>query len=117
MTFKESIETCFKKYKVFDGRAKRSEYWWFFVFCTLLGIVTALFDALVLGYTLEEVSPTNSIFQLIVLIPTFAVGARRLHDINKSGWWQLILLTVVGTIPLIYWFVSEGKNKKNRFGK
>ena len=117
MTFQKSIETCFKKYFVFDGRAKRSEFWWFVLFCFLLGIVTAFLDVVVLGYTWEQYGPINTIAQLGVFIPSLSVGARRLHDTNRSGWWQLLILTIVGIILLIVWFASEGKKKKNKFGK
>ena len=117
MTLQKSIETCFKKYFVFDGRAKRSEFWWFALFCFLVSMVTVIVDVVVFGYTWEQYGPMNTIFQLGVFIPSVAVGARRLHDINKSGWWQLIYLTIIGIILLIVWFASEGKNKKNKFGK
>ena len=117
MTFQKSIETCFKKYFVFDGRAKRSEFWWFFLFCFLVGIVTAFSDVVVLGYTWEQYGPINIIAQLGVFIPSLSVGARRLHDTNRSGWWQLLILTIVGIILLIVWFASEGKKKKNKFGR
>ena len=117
MTLQKSIETCFKKYFVFDGRAKRSEFWWFALFCFLVSMVTVIVDVVVFGYTWEQYGPMNTIFQLGVFIPSVAVGARRLHDINKTGWWQLIYLTIIGIILLIVWFASEGKNKKNKFGK
>ena len=115
MTFQKSIETCFKKYFVFDGRAKRSEFWWFALFCFLLGIVTTFLDVVVLGYTWEQSGAINTIAQLAFFIPGLAVGARRLHDTNRSGWWQLLILTIVGIILLIIWFASEEKNKKNKF--
>ena len=117
MNFQKSIETCFKNYFVFDGRAKRSELWWFVLFCFLAGAVTAFVDVILFGFTWEQYGPMNTIFQLGVFIPSLSVGARRLHDINKSGWWQLLILTIVGIILLIIWFASEGKNKKNKFGK
>ena len=117
MTFQKSIETCFKKYFVFDGRAKRSEFWWFFLFCFLVGIVTAFSDVVVLGYTWEQYGPINTIAQLGVFIPSLSVGARRLHDTNRSGWWQLLILTIVGIILLIVWLASEGKKQKNKFGR
>ena len=117
MTLEKSVETCFKKYFVFRGRAKRSEFWWFALFCFLVGIVTVFLDVLILGYAWEQNGPINTIVQLGFFIPTLSVGARRLHDTNRSGWWQLISLTVVGLVPLIIWFASEGKKKKNKFGK
>ena len=117
MTFQKSIETYFKKYFVFDGRAKRSEFWWFVLFCFLLGIVTAFLDVVVLGYAWAQYGPINTIANLILTIPLLSAGARRLHDTNRSGWWQLIIITIVGYIPLIIWLASEGKKKKNKFGK
>ena len=117
MTFQKSIETCFKKYFVFDGRAKRSEFWWFVLFCFLLGIVTTFLDVVVLGYTWEQYGPIYTMVQLGVFIPSLSVGARRLHDTNRSGWWQLLILTIVGIILLIVWLASEGKKQKNKFGR
>ena len=117
MNLQKSIETCFKKYFVFHGRAKRSEFWWFALFCVLLGIVTSFLDVFILGYSFEHNGPINAVSQLGVFIPSLAVGARRLHDMNRSGWWQLLYLTLVGIILLIVWFASEGKKKKNKFGK
>jgi uncharacterized membrane protein YhaH (DUF805 family) len=48
--------------------------------------------------------------------PAIAAGARRLHDLNKSGWWQLLMITIVGLIPLVIWWATEGEKKKNKFG-
>src|SRR5512147_2937684 len=89
MTFQESIRTCFQKYVVFDGRATRSEYWWFVLFTFLA--------SLALGFVSDLLS---SLFSLAVLLPSLAVGARRLHDIDKSAWWLLLWL-----VPIIGWIV------------
>lgn len=96
MTFNESISTCFIKYATFDGRASRPEFWWFILFTWLvsagLGMINDVLSAL---------------FSLGVLIPSLAVGARRLHDTNRSGWLQLLwLLPVIGWIILIVFFAS-----------
>ncbi len=112
MTFVESIKTCFSKYASFDGRASRSEYWWFALFNTL---VTLGFELII-----DRNSPNKTSFQdtadlislvinLILFIPTIAVTTRRLHDVNRSGWWQLISFTIIGLVPLIFWLASEGK--------
>ena len=79
--FGEAISICFKKYADFTGRARRSEYWWFMLFCVLLSLVTC------------------GIGSLAVLIPSYAVMVRRLHDTNRSGWWvgANIILSVVTT--------------------
>ncbi len=111
-----SIKVCFQKYAVFSGRASRSEFWWFALFCFIGGIVTAVVDTMILGYSSESYGPTNIIFTVVTFLPGIAVGARRLHDINKSGWWQLITLTVIGIILLIIWWATIGKSKKNPHG-
>ena len=73
---------------------------------------------MILGYNMEnEYTPINSIFSLVLIIPTAAVACRRLHDVNKSGWWQLIGITIIGLIPLMIWFCSEGTKKDNSHGK
>tara|TARA_Y100001960_G_scaffold146494_1_gene155149 strand:- start:494 stop:865 length:372 start_codon:yes stop_codon:yes gene_type:complete len=116
MDFATSIKTCFSKYGVFSGRASRSEFWWFALFGFIGGIVTTVIDVMILGYSVESYGPTNIIFTIITFLPYLAVGARRLHDINKSGWWQLIVLTVIGLILLIIWWATVGENKKNIHG-
>ena len=94
MTFQKSVETCFKKYFVFDGRAKRSEFWWFALFCFLGSFLTTLIDHWYLSTSTGDTGPSNLIFGIVVLIPSISVTARRLHDVNKSGWWQLIYITI-----------------------
>ena len=96
MNFTQSIETCFKKFSVFDGRSRKSEFWWFQLFCLIVQIVGMLIDAL-LGYAELFVW----IGYIIVLLPSLAVGARRLHDSGRSGWWQLLYLTIIGIIVTI----------------
>ena len=79
MNFGEAIMSCFNKYGTFEGRASRSELWYFFLFNVACGI-TAVF-----------INPAiEAIFFLVTLLPFTAVGCRRMHDINKSGWWQLV---------------------------
>ena len=116
MDFGTSIKTCFSKYAIFSGRASRSEFWWFVLFGLIGGVVTAVIDVMILGYSAEAYGPINIIFTVITFLPYLAVGARRLHDINRSGWWQLITLTVIGIILLIIWWATVGENKKNVHG-
>jgi uncharacterized membrane protein YhaH (DUF805 family) len=104
MTFGESIRTCFSKYAAFDGRASRSEYWWWFLFTFL--------SSLALGVVSQMVS---GVFSLAVLLPGLAVGVRRLHDTDRSGWFLLLwCIPVIGWIVMIVWAVQEGK-EPNRF--
>jgi|TARA_B100001939_G_scaffold346588_1_gene365723 uncharacterized membrane protein YhaH (DUF805 family) len=117
MDLSTSVKVCFKKYATFEGRAQRSEFWYFCLFCLLVGIVTLYIDISVLGYSVEEeYTPLNTIAYLAVFIPSISVTARRLHDIGKSGWWMLLALTGIGIILLIIWYATEGEKKKNRFG-
>ena len=95
MNFGQAISTCFAKYATFSGRASRPEFWWFFLFQILVSVVASMLGDVVAG-----------LVSLAMLLPALAVGARRLHDIGKSGWWQLIMLTVIGLLLLIYWWVQ-----------
>ena len=104
MTFVDSIKTCFNKYATFDGTASRSEYWWFFLF----NIVGPMAVSLV-SHTL------GGLLALATLLPGIAVGARRLHDTDRSGWWQLIsLVPLIGWIVLIVFLVQD--SRPNRYG-
>lgn len=114
MNFGQSISYCFANYANFNGRGSRSEYWWFFLFCMLLQFVGTLWDS-----AMGDNSGSGVMYwisYLIIFVPSLAAGARRLHDVNKSGWWQLISLTIIGIIPLIIWMASEGEKKKNIHG-
>jgi len=117
MDIQTSVKTCFNKYATFSGRASRSEFWLFQLFTFFGSIATLIIDVAILGFSLrDEASPINLIFLLTVMIPSIAVGCRRLHDLNKSGWWLLLYLTIIGIILLIIWWATQGESKKNRFG-
>ena len=100
MGFVESIESAFKKYYVWKGRASRSEFWWFYLFIIIGSIVTTLID-LIYG-----VPVLNTIFTLATFIPFLSVFIRRLHDTGHSGWWYWIVLMPIA----IYSY--EGRNHK-----
>jgi uncharacterized membrane protein YhaH (DUF805 family) len=116
MNIQTAVKTCFSKYATFSGRASRSEYWFFYLFTIIASIVTWVIDTMLLGYSAEDTGAISLIFQIIIILPSIAVGARRLHDIGKSGWWQLLILTLIGIILLIVWFATIGSSKKNKFG-
>ena len=117
MDFQTSIKTCFKKYADFSGRASRSEFWWFELFLWIAMIVAAIIDTMMFGYSFEDYGPIYIIYCVVTFLPAIAVGARRLHDLNKSGWWQLIAFTIIGIIPLVIWMATEGTKKNNPHGK
>jgi len=97
MTFQESIQVCFNKYVDFSGRASRSEFWWFFLFCCLVSIAAGMFGFIV-----------NCLVSLALLLPQVAAATRRLHDTGRSGWWQLIgLIPVIGWIVMIVFLAQE----------
>ncbi|CAE6953287.1 DUF805 domain-containing protein [Vibrio alginolyticus] len=100
-----------KKYAVFTGRARRKEYWMFFLFNILITIVLEFLDGL-LGTTF-----IGAVYGLAVLIPGIAVTVRRLHDIGRTGWWALIgLIPVIGFIVLIIFAATDGDKGRNEYG-
>lgn len=115
MTFMEAVKQCFSKYATFSGRAPRSELWWFTLFLMLVGLVMTGIDMMLFG-----VSYTFGIADVVSLatfLPSIAVGVRRMHDLDRSGWWLLLyLVPVIGWIVLIYWQCSKGTEGPNRFG-
>lgn len=115
MNFTQSISFCFSNYFNFNGRASRSEYWWFFLFTMLIEFIGSVWDA-----SMGDTSGNGVMYWLafaVCFFPSIAVGARRLHDVGKSGWWQLIAFTIIGMIPLIIWLATEGTKKNNSHGK
>ena len=99
MDFGEAIKVCFNKFANFEGRARRSEYWWFILFVNLVSLVTC------------------GIASIVFLVPVIAVTARRLHDIGRSGWWQLIsFVPLAGAILLLIWTVQDSDPGTNEYG-
>ena len=118
MGFVESIKTCFSKYFVFSGRSTRSEFWYFSLFW-IIGIFLAIYGDLVLNPDLlenDELGPFEIIFVLVTWIPYLSVTFRRLHDVNRSGWWALIPLTIIGIIPFYYWMLKPSDTSANKYG-
>jgi uncharacterized membrane protein YhaH (DUF805 family) len=105
-----------KKYAVFDGRAHRTEFWMFVLVSVIISIILAVLDA-VLGTETAGSGLLQGLYGLAVLLPSLAVGARRLHDIDRSGWWQLlVLIPLIGAIVLIVWFAKQGDPSPNQHG-
>ena len=114
----ECFLEAYRKYAVFAGRANRREYWMFFLFYFILSIglsFVAGFLSVVVGI---DVSFLVGLFSLSTIVPSIALATRRLHDISKSGWWQLIgLIPVIGFLLLLYWLAKKGDDGENRFGE
>lgn len=108
MSFGQSISVCMAKYVDFSGRASRSEYWWFYLFTVLLSWGAMIVDSSGI---------ISSIVNLAFMLPSLAAAARRLHDTNRSGWWMLISLTIIGLIPLIIWLATAGGRETNQYGE
>jgi len=114
MNFGEAIASGFQNYVNFSSRASRSEYWYWVLFTVVVNIGTAVVDAVV--FPTRDIAPINTLAMLAVLVPSFAVAVRRLHDIDRTGWWVLIAFTVIGACLLLYWNCLKGTDGDNRFG-
>ena len=105
-----------KKYVVFDGRAHRTEFWMFVLVNLVISILLTIVDVAIGTYEAGG-GLLSGIYSLAVLLPSLAVGARRLHDIGRSGWWLLLgLIPIVGIIILIVWWAQEGDAAPNEYG-
>ena len=114
MDFGTSIKTCLGKYATFQGRASRSEFWYFALFNFLVNIVLSMVAGVLgnLGGVLA------GLVMLGLFLPGLAVLVRRLHDVDRSGWWYFLLLVpLVGLIVLLIWFCKKGTEGANRFGE
>jgi len=112
MSFQEAISSGLSRYIDFNTRSSRSEYWYWVLFVILLSIVAGVIDGIIFDAPI-----LRSLVTLGLLVPGIAVGVRRLHDIDRSGWWYLIaLIPIVGALVLIYWFVQPGTPGSNEYG-
>ena len=107
---------AWKRYTDFKGRSSRVAYWYPFVLTIIISFVLGGISELVFGTASDEPGPLEVIYQLAWLCPGIALGVRRLHDIGRSGWWLLIVLTGVGVIVLIVWACRAGENEVNAWG-
>lgn len=112
MNLQEATTRCFRNYANFSGRATRSEFWYFWLFQILmhvgLGLMATVVDAFVY---------VSIVASLVLVLPNVAVAARRLHDIDRSGWWQLVIFVpVVGLFIALYWYVQPSQPVENGYG-
>ncbi len=132
MSFGQAVRACIDKFATFDGRATRSEFWWWYLFSVLVslvgyiplmifGLIAATSDsgsaiAGILGIITVILWIVWIIVVFALLIPSLAVGCRRLHDRGQSGWLQLLLLVPCGNIVLLIFWVMEGTPGDNAYG-
>jgi len=105
-----SVINCFNKYFDFETRSSRKEFWYWQLFRILMFLSITYIESFGLSGLLF-------ISNFIFIIPEIAVSIRRLHDINKSGWWILLTFTIIGIIPLTYFYCIKGDENNNDYGQ
>ena len=118
MSFTNAVKAYFLKWNDFRTRSSRSEYWWATLFVGLASyLVGGVTEALVFNAMSIALLITMLPIQLFIIIASTCLVIRRLHDVDRSGWWYLIVFTIVGMIPLLIWYCTKGTEGDNRFGK
>ncbi|MDD7287926.1 MAG: DUF805 domain-containing protein [Succinivibrio sp.] len=119
-TFGQAVKSCFNQYCGFKGRASRAEFWWFTLFTAIVGFVLGFVDGLLFTSTENAFFALlgfSGLFRLGVFLPALAVTARRLHDTDKSGWWMLLYLTIIGGIVVFIFTLLRGNEGSNKYGE
>ena len=119
-TFGQAVKSCFNQYCGFKGRASRAEFWWFALFTAIVGFVLGFVDGLLFTSTENAFFALlgfSGLFRLGVFLPALAVTARRLHDTDKSGWWMLLYLTIIGGIVVFIFTLLRGNEGSNKYGE
>lgn len=128
MSFVDAVKAYFFKWNDFRGRSSRSEYWWGALGVTLMSPLVGGIIGGFIGFTfafmgLSEIALEVVLgiailpLQIFILISATCLVIRRLHDVDRSGWWYLIIFTIIGLIPLLIWYCTKGTDGDNRFGK
>ena len=117
VSFPQAVKLGFKNYFKFSGRSTRAEYWWWLLFTVLAGIVLFWLNVVDTLTGTGIMGLVGFLFELATLVPSLALGARRLHDINRTGWWLLLwFVSVIGWIVLIVWAIKRGDEGLNKYG-
>jgi uncharacterized membrane protein YhaH (DUF805 family) len=114
MNFTQAISSGFNNYVNFTGRAARSEFWYWALFAALASLAGELIDLAL--FTSSTFTPVQTLVNLALFLPGLAVSVRRLHDLDRTGWWLLLIFTVIGIIVLLVWDCMRGTVGPNRFG-
>jgi uncharacterized membrane protein YhaH (DUF805 family) len=118
MNFFEAIGSGLRNYANFSGRATRPEYWYWIVPVVIINVVLGVVDqTLSPGTQMGTLSWVTMVVFLASILPTLGVSIRRLHDIDRSGWWFLLWFTLVGGVVVIYWACQQGTAGSNSFGE
>lgn len=108
---------CLKKYATFSGRARRKEFWLFMLGFVIVYFVAAILDGMMSGGNANAKAILSGLVWLALLLPSIAVTVRRLHDTDRTGWWALIGITMIGCLVLLVFACMEGTKGDNRFGE
>jgi uncharacterized membrane protein YhaH (DUF805 family) len=114
MQFQDAIRSGFRNYVTFSGRAPRSEFWYWTLFAFLVAAVSGILDSALFPFM--GTGPISAITSLLLFLPGLAMSVRRLHDLDRTGWWMLIALTLIGLIVLLVWDCIKGTDGSNSFG-
>jgi uncharacterized membrane protein YhaH (DUF805 family) len=120
MNFLNAVKSYFVRWNDFKTRSSRSEYWWATLFSVLVSLALELLNVAIASNPpalILTISILVLIFLIFMMIASLALAVRRLHDLDKSGWWYLLVFTIIGIIPLTIWFCSKGTEGENRFGE
>ena len=128
MNLGQATKAYFIKWSDFKTRSSRSEFWWANLFLIILIYAIGIFNNFLflffyrfsVFFTVTAInisSLTSTILMLFLFVASTALAVRRLHDLNKSGWWYLLTFTIIGNIPLLIWFCTKGDEEGNRFGE
>ncbi len=110
MDFMQAVNSGFKNYVGFDGRASRSEYWFWTLFAVIATLIAGIMDGIV-GFGIF-----SAVAALGLLLPGLAVAFRRFHDMDRTAWWLLLTFTGIGSVIILIWFCFPGTPGSNRFG-
>lgn len=114
--FGQAFALGFENFANFDGRATRGEYWWLYLGVLLLYWGASVVGAILFGAGSDGWLMMYGLVVLVLMVPSLSSQVRRLHDTGRSGWWVLLVFTIIGIIPLIVWLASEGEAGPNAYG-
>ena len=118
MTFQQAIQSGFRNYVNFEGRASRSEFWYFVLFTFLVSMALNIVDLMLFHSSTGSfhINALGALFSLAVLLPSLGLAFRRLHDTERSAWWLLINLTIIGGLVTLVFNCLPGTPGPNKYG-